>query len=125
MFLFLLVAAMLCGVLLTLYKFTGYYGSPYLIKSAPFECGFEAYCKMRRPFSVRYFILVVLFLIFDVEAVLLFPCLASLVMGFSLTMWINMYMFLLLLLFGLMYEWKNKMLDWTTSLSKLYKLLGS
>nr|ATI24693.1 NADH dehydrogenase subunit 3 [Karaftohelix adamsi] len=82
------------------------------VKTSPFECGFEGYTSMRRPFSIRYFVLIVLFLIFDVEAVLLFPCLTTLLLGVNLNMYFYMFLFILLLTLGLTYEWKNGMLDW-------------
>nr|AFK27972.1 NADH dehydrogenase subunit 3 [Cornu aspersum] len=81
-------------------------------KLTSFECGFEPMAPPRRPFSVRFFLLVVLFLVFDVESVLLFPYLSNNILTLSFTYSLNLYIFCLILLCGLLYEWYNSMLDW-------------
>lgn len=107
----LIGATLVCLGLWVLYMCTNYGGATPPVKSSPFECGFEACGAPRRPFSVRYFVLVVLFLLFDVEAVLLFPCLSKFITGFSLLICVRFFLFLLLLVVGLLYEWKNKILE--------------
>nr|YP_006303216.1 NADH dehydrogenase subunit 3 [Nectonemertes cf. mirabilis HC-2011]ADZ05369.1 NADH dehydrogenase subunit 3 [Nectonemertes cf. mirabilis HC-2011] len=81
-------------------------------KSSPFECGFDSSMSARVPFSMRFFLLAVLFLIFDVEIVLLMPI--SLVMDlFScMSIFILCLMFLIILLGGLFHEWKEGSLNW-------------
>nr|YP_010686221.1 NADH dehydrogenase subunit 3 [Cochlostyla marinduquensis]UIX22055.1 NADH dehydrogenase subunit 3 [Cochlostyla marinduquensis] len=79
---------------------------------SPVECGFESMSVMRRPFSVRFFMMVILFLVFDVEVVLIFPTLFNNIMNMSMYMQLNLYIFLVILLYGLLFEWKNGMLDW-------------
>nr|YP_009104600.1 NADH dehydrogenase subunit 3 [Camaena cicatricosa]AIS20798.1 NADH dehydrogenase subunit 3 [Camaena cicatricosa] len=81
-------------------------------KMSPFECGFEPFNVTRRPFSVRYFILIVLFLIFDVETVLLLPIIQFMILGDNLQWAFIFFVFLLILLSGLLFEWRNNMLDW-------------
>uniref|UniRef100_UPI0030015FA5 NADH dehydrogenase subunit 3 n=1 Tax=Satsuma myomphala TaxID=358001 RepID=UPI0030015FA5 len=81
-------------------------------KQNPFECGFESFSSIRQPFSVRFFVLVVLFLIFDVEAVLLIPCLLGTIGAGGTLPFIYMHCFLALLLIGLLIEWKNGVFDW-------------
>nr|YP_009568412.1 NADH dehydrogenase subunit 3 [Helix pomatia]QBL02336.1 NADH dehydrogenase subunit 3 [Helix pomatia] len=83
-----------------------------IVKLACFECGFESLTCTRHPFSVRFFILVMLFLVFDVESVLLFPCLCNNILFSSYILMMSYYMFLLVLLIGLLYEWYNSMLEW-------------
>nr|AHG06435.1 NADH dehydrogenase subunit 3 [Nemertopsis sp. WYS-2013] len=81
-------------------------------KSSPFECGFDPSVSARVPFSMRFFLLAVLFLIFDIEIVLLMP--VPLVMFFS--SWdsgiLLCIFFLFILLLGLFHEWKEGALNW-------------
>nr|YP_009252174.1 NADH dehydrogenase subunit 3 [Potomida littoralis]ALQ78685.1 NADH dehydrogenase subunit 3 [Potomida littoralis] len=82
-------------------------------KSSAFECGFDPLGSSRVPFSLRFFLLAVIFVVFDVEIVLLFP--AVLVVGSPL-MWVGGYMmlsvFLLLLFVGVVHEWREGSLEW-------------
>nr|YP_009116463.2 NADH dehydrogenase subunit 3 [Trypaea australiensis]ALO20098.1 NADH dehydrogenase subunit 3 [Trypaea australiensis] len=82
-------------------------------KSSPYECGFDPKGSGRLPFSLRFFLIAVIFLIFDVEITLLLPlvCILHTVDLFS---WVlTGLLFLLVLLFGLYYEWKEGALDWS------------
>nr|YP_009378351.1 NADH dehydrogenase subunit 3 [Solemya velesiana]ARH10783.1 NADH dehydrogenase subunit 3 [Solemya velesiana] len=81
-------------------------------KSSPFECGFDPMGSARLPFSLRFFLLAVIFLIFDVEIVLLFPIISTLSMNMSLSALIGGIMFLLILIVGLLHEWREGSLDW-------------
>nr|YP_010279280.1 NADH dehydrogenase subunit 3 [Micrarionta opuntia]UKG20830.1 NADH dehydrogenase subunit 3 [Micrarionta opuntia] len=102
-----------CIVMLLLYFMISTYVSvPNFNKLSSFECGFESLNKMRRPFSVRYFILVLLFLLFDVETVLLFPCLNTLMVTSTSYTSLHLSVFVSLLLGGLIYEWYNALLEW-------------
>nr|UZC55567.1 NADH dehydrogenase subunit 3 [Pyganodon grandis] len=82
-------------------------------KPSPFECGFDPIGSSRVPFSLRFFLLAVIFVVFDVEIVLLFP--AVMVVGSS-WMWIDSYfallMFLVLLFMGVVHEWHEGSLEW-------------
>nr|YP_009059671.1 NADH dehydrogenase subunit 3 [Sinanodonta woodiana]ADP23782.1 NADH dehydrogenase subunit 3 [Sinanodonta woodiana]ADP23796.1 NADH dehydrogenase subunit 3 [Sinanodonta woodiana]ADP23810.1 NADH dehydrogenase subunit 3 [Sinanodonta woodiana]ADP23824.1 NADH dehydrogenase subunit 3 [Sinanodonta woodiana]ADP23838.1 NADH dehydrogenase subunit 3 [Sinanodonta woodiana] len=82
-------------------------------KPSPFECGFDPMGSSRVPFSLRFFLLAVIFVVFDVEIVLLFP--AVMVVGGS-WMWITGYVallvFLILLLGGVIHEWREGSLEW-------------
>nr|YP_004123330.1 NADH dehydrogenase subunit 3 [Paranemertes cf. peregrina SCS-2010]ADD62163.1 NADH dehydrogenase subunit 3 [Paranemertes cf. peregrina SCS-2010] len=81
-------------------------------KNSPFECGFDPNLSARLPFSMRFFLLAVLFLIFDVEIVLLMP--VPLVLSFS--SWesgvVLCVLFFMVLLVGLFHEWKEGSLNW-------------
>nr|UFZ13027.1 NADH dehydrogenase subunit 3 [Protohermes infectus] len=81
-------------------------------KASPFECGFDPISSSRLPFSLRFFLIAVIFLIFDVEIALLFPLI--LIMNFSsILMWFSVSMiFLLILLIGLYHEWNQGALNW-------------
>nr|AZN62409.1 NADH dehydrogenase subunit 3 [Achatinella fulgens] len=82
-------------------------------KVSPFECGFNPMSNMRKPFSLRFFMLLILFLVFDVELVLMFPLYSVLYMNKSMLAIFMLYGFILLLLIGLLYEWFMGMLDWS------------
>nr|WNS59299.1 NADH dehydrogenase subunit 3 [Amphinemura chui] len=81
-------------------------------KSSPFECGFDPKSSSRLPFSLRFFLIAVIFLIFDVEIALLLPMIIILPIS-SLTTWMTVsFFFLLILLIGLYHEWNQGALDW-------------
>nr|UFZ12897.1 NADH dehydrogenase subunit 3 [Neoneuromus ignobilis] len=81
-------------------------------KASPFECGFDPISSSRMPFSLRFFLIAVIFLIFDVEIALLFPLI--LIMNYSnILMWFfTSLIFLLILLVGLYHEWNQGALNW-------------
>lgn len=81
-------------------------------KSSPFECGFDPIKSARLPFSLRFFLLAIIFLIFDVEIVLLFPILMRIRGRYSLTIVLGTFIFLGILIVGLFHEWNEGSLDW-------------
>nr|AET13768.1 NADH dehydrogenase subunit 3 [Alcithoe aillaudorum] len=81
-------------------------------KSSPFECGFDPIKSARLPFSLRFFLLAIIFLIFDVEIVLLFPILSSMISGLSVSLMLSSFIFLFILIVGLFHEWNEGSLDW-------------
>jgi len=84
---------------------------PNNIKTAAYECGFPPFENARMKFDLRYYLIAILFIIFDLEIVFLFPWAVSLnkigAIGF-----ISMAIFLLLLLVGFIYEWQKGALEW-------------
>ena len=80
-------------------------------KTSPYECGFEAFEDSRMKFDVRYYLVAILFIIFDLEIAFLFPWAVSLdVVGkFGL---LAMALFLAILVVGFIYEWKKGALEW-------------
>nr|YP_010267390.1 NADH dehydrogenase subunit 3 [Neoperla bimaculata]UIF93990.1 NADH dehydrogenase subunit 3 [Neoperla bimaculata] len=81
-------------------------------KSSPFECGFDPKNSSRLPFSLRFFLIAVIFLIFDVEIALLLPLILVLPHS-NLMIWFYISsLFLIILLAGLYYEWKQGALQW-------------
>jgi NADH-quinone oxidoreductase subunit A len=80
-------------------------------KLSPYECGFEAFEESRTKFDVRYYLVAILFIIFDLEIAFLFPWAVSLdVVGhFGL---LSMALFLGILVVGFIYEWKKGALEW-------------
>nr|YP_010175360.1 NADH dehydrogenase subunit 3 [Cincticostella fusca]QSL98500.1 NADH dehydrogenase subunit 3 [Cincticostella fusca] len=83
-------------------------------KSSPFECGFDPNSSSRLPFSLRFFLIAVIFLIFDVEIALLLPL--ALLLNFSsiLSWFYTTMIFLVILLLGLYHEWHQGALNWAT-----------
>ena len=80
-------------------------------KLSPYECGFEAFEDARMKFDVRYYLVAILFIVFDLEAAFLFPWAVSL--GFTKwTGWAAMVVFLIELGLGLAYAWKKGALEW-------------
>lgn len=73
-------------------------------KSTPFECGFDPKDKARLPFSTRFFLLAVIFLVFDVEIVLLMPAPIVLTFGVSKLFLIALFIFLFILILGTLHE---------------------
>lgn len=80
-------------------------------KNSPYECGFPAFESSRIPFDVRFYLVAILFIIFDLETAFFFPWALALRkigwFGFA-----AMMMFLGLLVIGFIYEWKRGALDW-------------
>nr|UNA68544.1 NADH dehydrogenase subunit 3 [Leptocorisa chinensis] len=82
-------------------------------KMSPFECGFDPKSSARSPFSLQFFLIAILFLIFDIEIALLLPMLVTMKTS-NIVMWtLTMTVFIMTLILGLYYEWKNNMLEWT------------
>ena len=80
-------------------------------KLSAYECGFEAFGDSRMEFDVRFYLVAILFIIFDLEIAFLFPCAISLGNLGPLGFW-SMMIFLLILTIGFIYEWKKGALDW-------------
>ena len=80
-------------------------------KLSPYECGFEPFEDSRMKFDVRYYLVAILFIIFDLEIAFLFPWAISLGNLGSLGFW-SMMIFLFILTIGFIYEWKKGALDW-------------
>nr|YP_010265205.1 NADH dehydrogenase subunit 3 [Allodia zaitzevi]UIP57076.1 NADH dehydrogenase subunit 3 [Allodia zaitzevi] len=83
-------------------------------KCSPFECGFDPKSSSRIPFSLRFFLITIIFLIFDVEIVLLMPVIVIMKMS-NLMIWTySSIFFLIILLIGLYHEWSQGALEWSS-----------
>ena len=80
-------------------------------KQSPYECGFEAFEDARLRFDVRYYLIAILFIIFDLEIAFLFPW-ATVFSKIGVVALVEMGMFLLLLVVGFVYVWKKGALEW-------------
>ena len=107
---FLLVSAVLGSILLLAGRVLGP-NRPDKAKLSPYECGFEAFEDTRMKFDVRYYLVAILFIIFDLEIAFLFPWAIVLeeigIFGF----W-AMMLFLTILVVGFVYEWMKGALEW-------------
>tara|TARA_Y100001960_G_scaffold280687_1_gene313746 strand:+ start:72 stop:440 length:369 start_codon:yes stop_codon:yes gene_type:complete len=108
LFLFISVA-LSAGFILINYIFSPKKPDPE--KLSPYECGFEPFNDSRMQFDVRFYLVAILFIIFDLEIAFLFPWAISLgkigFLGF-----VSMMIFLGILTIGFIYEWKKGALDW-------------
>jgi len=109
-FIFLIIASGLAFVMV---------GLPFLLanlrgdkeKLSAYECGFEAFDSPRKKFDVRFYLISILFIIFDLEIAFLFPW-AIVIHDIGLFGFWSMMFFLLVLTIGFAYEWKRGALDW-------------
>ena len=108
--LFILVGAVV-GVLPQVLGFLLGPQRPDAAKASPYECGFEAFEDARMKFDVRYYLVAILFILFDLEIAFLFPWAVSLREIGTSGFW-AMMIFLAILVVGFAYEWKKGALDW-------------
>ncbi|MDF2698956.1 MAG: nad3 [Haloplasmataceae bacterium] len=85
--------------------------NPYNEKNSGYECGFDPFSDAREPFYVKFYLISILFIIFDVEVVFFFPWAISFKQLFFFGYYI-MYIFIIILIIGFVYEWKKGSLDW-------------
>ena len=108
--LFILVGLAVGGLCLGLGSFLGP-NRPDAAKNSPYECGFEAFEDARMKFDVRYYLVAILFILFDLEIAFLFPWAVAL-KDVGLTGFLAVVIFLAILVVGFVYEWKKGALDW-------------
>jgi len=82
-----------------------------LEKLSAYECGFNPYNDARKVFDVKFYLIAILFIIFDLEAVFIFPWVLTLNSNFSLGFW-TMIEFLVELIIGFVYIWCSDALEW-------------
>ena len=108
--LFILVGLVMGGAMLTIGYFVGPH-RPDADKQAPYECGFEAFEDARTRFDVRYYLVAIVFIIFDLEFAFFFPWALVLKELAGAAFW-PMMLFLAILVTGFIYEWKKGALEW-------------
>nr|YP_004021122.1 NADH dehydrogenase subunit 3 [Micadina phluctainoides]BAJ24523.1 NADH dehydrogenase subunit 3 [Micadina phluctainoides] len=81
-------------------------------KSSPFECGFDPTSSSRVPFSLKFFLIAVIFLIFDIEIALLLPSMPTMYLS-NMNQWmLTSTLFIMMLIIGLYHEWNQGALNW-------------
>ncbi len=91
-------------------RFTGTH-QPNPEKLSEYECGFPAFEDPRSQFDVRFYLIAILFIVFDLEAAFIYPWAVS-VFSLGWAAWISMMIFIAELALGLVYAWKKGALDW-------------
>ena len=107
---FIAVGLVLGGVLLTVGRAVAPH-KPDPKKLSPYECGFEAFEDARMKFDVRYYLVAILFILFDLEIAFLFPW-AIVLQEIGWFGFFSMMTFLAILVVGFVYEWKKGALEW-------------
>ncbi|MCZ6874309.1 MAG: NADH-quinone oxidoreductase subunit A [bacterium] len=110
LFLTFLFGALMCLALLGASRFIGP-RRPNPVKAATFECGMEPIAQPRTQFSIKFYVLAMLFIIFDIEVAFLYPW-AVLFRELEIVGLIEAFSFLLVLTIGLLYAWKRGALEW-------------
>jgi len=80
-------------------------------KISSYECGFEAFSDAREPFDIKFYLIAILFIIFDVEVLFFFPFVLSMNILFVQGFYI-MITFMIILMIGFAYEWRKGCMDW-------------
>jgi NADH-quinone oxidoreductase subunit A len=107
---FIIIAAVL-GIAMVGGSLLAAWQKPYPEKLSAYECGFEPFDDARRRFDVRYYLVAILFIIFDLEVAFLFPWAVSLKSIGAFGFW-SMIGFLAVLTVGFIYEWCKGALEW-------------
>nr|YP_010414152.1 NADH dehydrogenase subunit 3 [Acyrthosiphon caraganae]URQ84748.1 NADH dehydrogenase subunit 3 [Acyrthosiphon caraganae] len=81
-------------------------------KSAPFECGFDPFNKSRIPFSLNFYLIAIIFLIFDIEISIILPMILNFKISNMLYFNIMFMMFFMFMIITIFYEWKFGSLNW-------------
>nr|YP_010147358.1 NADH dehydrogenase subunit 3 [Plautia crossota]QQP22169.1 NADH dehydrogenase subunit 3 [Plautia crossota] len=81
-------------------------------KLSPFECGFDPKSSARSPFSIQFFLIAVLFLIFDIEIAIMLPIILTMKTSMTKTWMFTITSFIIILIIGLYHEWNNGVLEW-------------
>jgi len=108
--LFIMVALVIGVIPLVLGRVLGPH-RPDAAKLSPYECGFEAFEDARMKFDVRYYLVAILFILFDLEIAFLFPW-AIVLTEIGMFGFVSMMIFLAILTVGFIYEWKKGALEW-------------
>nr|AUX84537.1 NADH dehydrogenase subunit 3 [Todiramphus sanctus] len=109
---FMLTLSLTISIILTTLNFWLAQTNPDSEKLSPYECGFDPLGSARLPFSIRFFLVAILFLLFDLEIALLLPLPWAIQLNSPITTLAWTSTILLLLTLGLIYEWLQGSLEW-------------
>nr|AFL03279.1 NADH dehydrogenase subunit 3 [Corvus enca celebensis] len=112
MILFMIASSLTLSAILTALNFWLAQMNPDLEKLSPYECGFDPLGSARLPFSIRFFLVAILFLLFDLEIALLLPLPWAVQLQTPTTTLTWASILILLLTLGLVYEWSQGGLEW-------------
>ncbi|MBI0169156.1 MULTISPECIES: NADH-quinone oxidoreductase subunit A [Bartonella] len=107
---FIIVSALIAGILLIM-PYIVAYRSPDPEKLSAYECGFNSFDDARMKFDIRFYLVSILFIIFDLEVAFLFPWAVS-IDAVGMFGFVSMLVFLAVLTVGFIYEWKKGALEW-------------
>lgn len=85
--------------------------NPYKDKISPYECGFDSFEDTKKNFDVRFYLVAILFIIFDLEIVFMYPWALS-IQKLNNYGFYSMFIFMLIITIGFIYEWKKGALEW-------------
>nr|AFL03256.1 NADH dehydrogenase subunit 3 [Corvus bennetti] len=112
MILFMMISSLTLSVILTALNFWLAQMNPDSEKLSPYECGFDPLGSARLPFSIRFFLVAILFLLFDLEIALLLPLPWAIQLQTPTTTLTWASILIVLLTLGLVYEWNQGGLEW-------------
>nr|ACU87767.1 NADH dehydrogenase subunit 3 [Arachnothera longirostra]AEV22027.1 NADH dehydrogenase subunit 3 [Arachnothera dilutior]AEV22028.1 NADH dehydrogenase subunit 3 [Arachnothera dilutior] len=112
MILFMITMSLILSIALTMLNFWLAQMNPDSEKLSPYECGFDPLGSARLPFSIRFFLVAILFLLFDLEIALLLPLPWAIQLQSPMTTLTLSSLLILLLILGLIYEWIQGGLEW-------------
>nr|QBZ38205.1 NADH dehydrogenase subunit 3 [Mahmutkashgaria sulcatus] len=84
-----------------------------LNKTSPFECGFSNFSSPRMSFSIHFFMIAIIFLMFDIELVLMLPMFISMKMMNSISWFLSSLTISMIITYGLYHEWMNGVIEWS------------
>lgn len=109
---FLFILATIIALIVFFISYLLVFQTPYLEKISAYECGFLPFQDARLNFDVRFYLVAILFIIFDLEISFLFPWSVSLI-KMGIVGFYSMILFLIILTLGFIFEWQKGALDWT------------
>ena len=111
-FLFFLVFVTFLSFVLFILSYFLVAGDTYFEKISAYECGFEPFEDTRVKFDVRFYLVGILFLVFDIEVMFMYPWVVCFALHTAIS-FVTMFLFLLILVIGFIYEWQKGALDWS------------
>nr|WRK21407.1 NADH dehydrogenase subunit 3 [Acostemma sp.] len=108
-----IVIIMLIIIISTLILSMGKKTNTNIQKVTPFECGFNSITFSRLPFSIHFFLIAVIFLIFDIEIIIIMPLMLTMKTSMIIKWMSTSILFISILIVGLYHEWINGMINWS------------